>query len=203
MSKKGTEKPIEIFVALFVILAVALVMLQLFQGQITEQRGAISEFEQQQQLQRMQDDIGLHCLQQCTRAENDGRCSLQALASLCMAGTHQIFDDGQFIDFDGDNRISYNTDQYGGEGVCEDQIYCFTHMERCCNRQINAESCADILNQFWNSRGWDSDSSQRENLCQTNLRTGSCSPDSAQESLAWWNEFVGPDNVCENGIGSN
>ena len=170
-------------------------MLQLFQGQITEQRGAISEFEQQQQLQRMQDDISLHCQQQCTRAGNNG-CSRQALAALCMAGTHQIFDTGQFIDFDGDNQISYNTDQYGGEGVCEDQIYCFTQMESCCSRQINAESCASILNDFWNSRGWEEDTDEREDLCGT-LSTGTCTP--TNDALAWWNSF---EETCPEGIGS-
>jgi len=42
MNRRGTEKPIEIFVALFVILAVALVMLKLFQGQITEKQAQLS-----------------------------------------------------------------------------------------------------------------------------------------------------------------
>ena len=37
-NRKGTEKPIEIFVALFIILAVALVMLKLFQSQIAEKQ---------------------------------------------------------------------------------------------------------------------------------------------------------------------
>ena len=35
-NKKGTDKPIEIFVALFIILAVAMVILKMFSGQIQD-----------------------------------------------------------------------------------------------------------------------------------------------------------------------
>ena len=44
--KLGTDKPIEIFIALFVILAVAMVILKMFSSQIEKKK---TEMEQQQQ----------------------------------------------------------------------------------------------------------------------------------------------------------
>ena len=92
-SKRGTEKPIEIFVALFVILAVALVMLKLFQSQITEKQKQLSDFEQEQRAQELRQKVQLHCQSKCTEASNNG-CSLQALAALCLSGSHQVLDEG-------------------------------------------------------------------------------------------------------------
>ncbi len=190
--KRGTEKPIEIFVALFVILAVALVMLKLFQGQITEQKAALSNYQQEQLAQEMQQNLVLHCQSKCTEASNNG-CSRQALAALCLAGSHQVFDTGESLDFDGNNKPDFNIEQYGGVGVCEDQVHCFNAIDNCCAQKITAESCNDILKGYWDSRGWVDGSNQRTALCST-VNKGECTVPSGQEGLAWWTDF----DVCPN-----
>lgn len=193
--KRGTEKPIEIFVALFVILAVALVMLKLFQGQITEQKAALSNYQQEQLAQEMQQNLVLHCQSKCTEASNNG-CSRQSLAALCLAGSHQVFDTGESLDFNGNNNIDFNTEQYGGVGVCEDQVHCFNAIDNCCAQKITPESCSQILNSFWDSKGWTEGSDGRDAVCSS-VSAGSCADtvDSSLEPLAWWNEF----DACELG----
>lgn len=185
-SKKGTEKPIEIFVALFVILAVALVMLKLFQSQITEKQKQLSDFEQEQKARELQQKVALHCQNKCTEASNNG-CSLQALAAVCLSGSHQVLDSGEFLDFNGNTDIDFDIENFGGEGVCEDQVYCFSTIDSCCAREISVESCARILKDYWTQKQFDT--TQQITLCGT-IRKGQCSPSSADlASLGWWNSL--------------
>ena len=69
-NKKGTEKPIEIFIALFVILAVAMVLLKMFGGQITSKQKELKEIADQNRLDQMRKDIKSFCNGKC--ADIDG-----------------------------------------------------------------------------------------------------------------------------------
>lgn len=183
--KKGTEKPIEIFVALFVILAVALVLLELFQSQITEKQKQLSDFEQEQKAKELQQSIALHCQQKCTEASNNG-CSLQSLAALCLSGSHQVLSNGEFLDFNGNNQPDFNFENFGGEGVCENQVYCFSTIDSCCAQQIDISRCSEILDTFWDARGWGDNSDQRDALCSSIVAGSACDVPAGQEGLAWW-----------------
>jgi len=183
MRKRGTEKPIEIFVALFVILAVALVMLKLFQSQITDKQKQLSDFQQEQKVQEMKNKVVLHCQSKCTEASNNG-CSRQSLATLCLANSRQVLRPGEYLDLDGNNEISYNMESFGGEGVCEDKVYCFNGLvDTCCAQKIDAGSCGAILSQFWTDKGWDV-----EDRCNSFFNDyGTCeSEDPDDEDFAWW-----------------
>jgi hypothetical protein len=151
-NRKGTEKPIEIFVALFIILAVALVMLKLFQSQIAEKQKELSDVQQEQKSKETMDKVRLACQQKCTEASNNG-CSQASLASLCAYSSRNVLSTGQYIDLNNDKTKNIDTTLLAGIGVCEDHVYCFHLVESCCAQRIDPVSCKTILDSYWTSRG--------------------------------------------------
>lgn len=150
--KKGFEKPIEIFVALFIILAVALVLLKLFQNQISEKQKELADVQQDQLAREMMEKVQLSCQDKCVQASNNG-CSLASLASLCIHNSKNILGPDQFIDLNNDMQVNYDTSLLAGIGVCEERVYCFHMVDSCCAREISATSCKDILRTYWERTG--------------------------------------------------
>ncbi|HIH25117.1 TPA: hypothetical protein HA251_08850 [Candidatus Woesearchaeota archaeon] len=150
-NRKGTEKPIEIFVALFIILAVALVMLKLFQSQIADKQKELADVTQEQKTKEMLSKVRQACSDKCVEASNN-QCSPAALASLCMYNSRKVPGAAEFIDLDNDQKSGMDTTLLAGVGVCEDQIYCFHLVENCCGREISAQSCKAILSDYWSSK---------------------------------------------------
>ncbi|MDD9952788.1 MAG: hypothetical protein OXR66_00460 [Candidatus Woesearchaeota archaeon] len=148
MNKKGTEKPIEIFVALFIILAVALVMLKLFQSQIADKQKELADVQQETKAKELREKVELACAEKCTQASNNG-CNRASLASLCMYGSHRVLKDNEFIDLNNNNKPDYDDSLLAGIGVCEDRLYCFHMMGSCCAREISAAECRLILKDYW------------------------------------------------------
>jgi len=185
-NRRGTEKPIEIFVALFVILAVALVMLKLFQGQITQEQKQLSDVQQAQKASDMLDSVTLNCKSLCTQASNNG-CSLQSLATLCLASSDQVLQTGEYLDLDHNNMMNFNTKSFGGVGACEDKIYCFNGLiDQCCNQKITPTNCESILENFWKSEGLGCPEPQTT-MFNNYLSHGACTPSGTEAPLAWWN----------------
>jgi hypothetical protein len=196
MNRRGTEKPIEIFVALFVILAVALVMLKLFQGQITEKQAQLAQFQQDQKVKEVQDAVVLHCKSLCTDASNNG-CSQQSLAALCLGGADEVLkaQGVTYLALDQNNVMDFNAKSFGGVGVCEDKVYCFNgFVDQCCNQKITPASCFAILRDFWKGQGYDA-ATQNGLICSY-LNRGACTPTGAEAKTAWWNTVNYP--VCPN-----
>lgn len=112
--KRATDKPIEIFIALFVILAVAMVILKMFSSQIEQKK---TEMEQQQQEERARQamaDLDTYCDSQCSKAHR----SLKDKVAYCTSyyrGTIDI-NKNSFPDF----TMALDNIQ----GYCEDRIYC-------------------------------------------------------------------------------
>ena len=192
MNRKGTEKPIEIFVALFIILAVALVMLKLFQNQIAEQGKKIADVQQEQKAKELRNKVDQSCKDRCVEASNNG-CSYASLASLCMYGSHRALGTNEFIDLNNDQNIGYDDTLLAGVGVCEDRIYCFHTLNSCCGREISATSCKEILKQYWVQSKLLSGptDSKFDNLLKANVPAtdlGSACTDSANrwDNLADW-----------------
>jgi hypothetical protein len=193
MNRKGTEKPIEIFVALFIILAVALVMLKLFQNQIAEQGKKIADVQQEQKAKELRNKVDQACKDRCVEASNSG-CSLASLAALCVYGSDKALSKSEFIDLNNDQNIGYDDTLLAGVGVCEDRIYCFHTLNSCCAREISANSCKGILKQYWEQKGLidtgasaaDQTSKLNQLLC-ANVNPGSCSSTNARwDKLAGW-----------------
>ncbi len=179
--KKGTEKPIEIFVALFVILAVALVMLKLFQNQITEKQAQLTQFEQEKKQQELVEKAALYCKSRCIDASNDG-CSLRSLSSFCLSlGSDQI-KAPDFLDFNKNKIMDYDTTRLAGIGQCEDAVPCHSLVSECCGMQMTWSTCKNILDQYWTSQGFDTN--QINCMIKTNIKKGTCTV--TDTSMFWY-----------------
>jgi type II secretory pathway pseudopilin PulG len=172
MNRKGTEKPIEIFVALFIILAVALVMLKLFQSQIADQTKKISDVQQEQRAKEMLQNARQACSDKCVEASNN-QCNRAALASLCMYSSDKVVPPPDFIDLNKDQKLDLDTTLLAGIGVCEDRIYCFHLLSSCCAREISASSCKSILTEYWQSKQFTP--AQVSSMLTANVNAGTCS----------------------------
>ena len=139
-SKKGTEKPIEIFVALFIILAVAMVILKMFSGQIASKQQQIGELVQQERQEAQQ-----FCNERCVEASS-GDCSKERQAAYCLA---QIKGG---LDLNGNGAtVDYDESLLAGIGICEDGVYC-PHVATCtCKQKLDMSTCKVILEDYWNS----------------------------------------------------
>ena len=190
--KRGTEKPIEIFVALFVILAVALLMLRLFQTQITDQQQELDEFQRESKLQNLKQEAVSHCQSQCSRASSDG-CSLRSLAQLCITYGSDRIRPPDYLDLNLDGVMNMDTTLLVGVGVCEDEVPCHALMSSCCGHQINAQTCKGFLERYWAEQG--NDENAIACLAQNTVRRGTC-----QGNVDTWFEQAGFDELvadCE------
>ncbi len=151
-NRKGFEKPIEIFVALFIILAVALVLLKLFQNQISEKQKELADVQQEQEAKERMDKFILACAEKCTQASNN-QCSSASLASLCATSLSSVLGPDSYIDLNNNQIKDYDTTYLAGIGVCEDRMYCFHVMDNCCNTEISATNCKTILTKYWTDNG--------------------------------------------------
>ena len=147
-NKKGTEKPIEIFVALFVILAVALVMLKLFQNQVTQQQSEIDEIKQKQAQSDLFQNARTYCQDKCSQATSND-CSPANLASLCISYGSDVLQGLEFLDLDQDGTNGYDDKYLAGVGLCEDKVPCHAIIDTCCSKTINYETCKGILKSYW------------------------------------------------------
>lgn len=183
-SKRGTEKPIEIFIALFVILAVSLLVLRLFQTQIQGTTDDLSQYQAEQQRSQLKSTFEAECRSICSQAENERRCSIEAIAQVCIQNSHRILS-GQYIDLNRNNRDDYDTEAYVGIGVCENNIPCFLEQNRCCGRVLNAQECGNILCELAEQRGMSDPEDIFAAVAFTESNYNTCNP--ADDTFAWWN----------------
>ncbi len=146
--RRGTDKPIEIFIALFIILAVAMVILKMFSGQIQDKTKELQKLEQREKFQQARGDAQRECEEICTISlQND--CGLQQKAQYCQ---HKL-QTGLDIDQDGDYS-SFSLDMLGGIGICESDIYCPYVSECNCKGDMSMSNCVDVLWQFYRSEDY-------------------------------------------------
>ncbi|MCB9362183.1 hypothetical protein H6504_01995 [Candidatus Woesearchaeota archaeon] len=133
-SRKGTEKPIEIFVALFIILAVSVIMLKMFQNQISSKQEQINEEQQQIEIEQKKTEAEIECAELCSTAKSQG-CTDKARANYCL----KILQ----VDLNGDSVMG-NYEE-GNVNRCEAQQYC-QHFQDCrCGVELNFENCVEII----------------------------------------------------------
>jgi hypothetical protein len=139
-NKKGTDKPIEIFIALFVILVVAMVILKMFQSQISEKSAQLAEETQKEKINSLKKDLDQFCQMKCNEAGSSRRSQVQYCIS--------YFETDPNDDLDGDGQLA-STGDYIDEitdgliGFCEDRIYCPAYNDDCGN--LNPERCKEIV----------------------------------------------------------
>ncbi|MCF7862306.1 hypothetical protein K9M79_08780 [Candidatus Woesearchaeota archaeon] len=142
MYRKGTEKPIEIFVALFIILAVSMVMLKMFQGQIQGKKDELKAIESEDALRQGKEDAKTECRSLCSEASSN-ECSEKFLARFCIKKVEEI-------DLNRNLGTSdYDEEFLGGIGICEDGIYCPQVEECTCGKVLDMKECAKLLCSYW------------------------------------------------------
>jgi hypothetical protein len=180
IGNKGTEKPIEIFIALFVILAVAMVLLQIVSEYITKGTGEMDERARKERIEQLKAEALAQCRQECP----EDCLSLQERAQYCIALAET--DGEQGFDVDGDNiRNDYVKDILVGIGICEDQIYCYQLMgDECGCGKLRPEDCVEILCSWWDSEGVDPD--KADDLLNRYIQAGKCTMSEEEEELHWY-----------------
>lgn len=185
-NKKGTEKPIEIFVALFVILAVALLLLQLFQGQLSEQQSRLDEEARAREQEQIRDSARQHCNAACQEASSRG-CTTSAMASFCLAYASDAVSEPRFLDLNLDGELNVDQSLLGGVKVCEDAVPCHAMIDRCCGQSIDHTSCRRFLERHWEGH----EPEQRAQLAEDLVRTGEVDPQCVKgdgmHDLHWFN----------------
>jgi hypothetical protein len=178
-NKKGTEKPIEIFIALFVILAVAMVLLKMFSGQISSKTKELKEMEQRNKLKENLANAKDFCDTKCTNSM-DNNCALKDKAQFCIS----YIENG--IDLNGNGIINdYDATFLGGIGVCEDQLYCPQITDCNCGVKLTMKNCINILCTYWvGEQGLDVD--KADGLLERYYKPGSCTMAKDDEDLHWY-----------------
>jgi hypothetical protein len=171
-TKKGTEKPIEIFVALFVILAVALLMLRLFQNQVTDKKNELEQFQRETAQQNLKDKAFTICTAKCSDATLGG-CNLRNLANLCLAYASDGLKEPEFLDLNMNGQKDRDITTLIGMGVCEDQVPCHALIDTCCGYEITPRTCKGYLISYWTSTGI-TDKNEIKTLIKSTVREGTC-----------------------------
>ncbi len=141
---RGTEKPIEIFIALFIILAVAMLLLRLFKDQIDQKVTLMQREEWKEERERQKENAIRTCDKSCTDAVK-AKCSERALANFCKEKVVGGLD----------LNLNQNKDDYVAGvdvegfmlsgGTCEDRIYCREITEcNACDVELNIDNCVKI-----------------------------------------------------------
>jgi hypothetical protein len=113
-SKRGTDKPIEIFIALFVILAVAMVILKMFSSQIEQKKNEMEVEQQKQKAIQAQEDLNSFCDTKCSAAMR----TLKDKVTFCTSYYPDM------IDINKNSIADYTMALDNIQGYCEDRIYC-------------------------------------------------------------------------------
>ncbi len=149
LNRKGMSMAIQIFIVLFVLLAVAMLVLRLVTEQSEQQIKIIGEEIKQQELKRIKAD----CLSSCkcdSENEKVGYCLTLIRKGKATEGE---------LDLDGDGFTTNYAEppETGGlYGVCEDKIYCSQIASCKCSDQIlDMRNCFKLICNFWDKQNAD------------------------------------------------
>lgn len=178
-NKRGTEKPIEIFIALFVILAVAMVLLKMFSGQISSKTKELKEMEQRNKMKEDLANAKDFCDTRCTNSM-ENNCALKDKAQFCISH----LEGG--LDLNGNGILDdYDSTFLGGIGVCEDKIYCPQITNCNCGVKLTMKNCINILCTYWTSEQG-LDETDANTLLERYYSPGSCAVSGDDQSFHWY-----------------
>lgn len=181
LKKKGTEKPIEIFVALFIILAVSMLMLKMFKSQIDDKQREMEEIQLQSDIEQMLKDAKSTCEGLCSDV-TQSQCSSKDMAAFCVRKLK--------LDLNGDRSTTdYNTELLGAIGVCEDAVYCPQITECSCGVQLNMKNCKTVLCKYWrDNQGIPL--ADASDLLNDTFQFGSCDTDPDYKAGRMWHKII-------------
>lgn len=178
-NKKGMEKPIEIFVALFVILAVALLVLQLFQDQLGGVTTQLDEEEHRNRQETLMSRAVNYCRGQCPST-----CTDQNMARFCLAKGNSVLSEYEYLDLNMNQQMDGDNTFLAGIYVCEDAVPCHALIDTCCGRTINHNTCYQILENFWTTTFGDDKSDWPTSM----IDEGECAEANQPNSGHWYYE---------------
>lgn len=183
INQKGMEMAIQIFIVLFVLLAVSMLVLNLVSEQFQTQSTEIDRFTRTQEVENRINQFIVQCNNYCTSTQATQR------ANYCMSSIS--LSDDLFSSFD-DTRLA-------GIGLCTDRIYC-PMVTDCQN--LTMESCKNVLCTHWGNQGIDAETTNT--LLKRHFNPGACyaNLDAEQRSLHWFTRFAeeGSVNIADSSL---
>lgn len=170
-NRKASEKPIEIFIALFVVLAVAMVLLKMFGGQITSKQKELKDLADQNKLDQLRKDIKSYCNAKCADIESE-------IDKVTYCKTKYLGE----VDLNNNGITNEYNDDFSIVGTCEDTIYCAAVTD--C-QSLTMKNCAKILCNYFETN-WDLDESEATNRLQSFITPGECSMTGDQKANHWY-----------------
>jgi hypothetical protein len=170
-NKRGSEKPIEIFIALFVILAVAMVLLKMFGGQITSKQKELKDVADQNRVEQLRKDIKIFCNSRC--ADIDGKMDKVNYCKTKYLGNADVNDNDIPNDYNDDLSIV---------SLCEDSVYCAAVTD--C-RELTMKNCAQILCSYFKNE-WQLDDTAATERLSSLIQPGTCIMTDEQKSNHWY-----------------
>ena len=176
MNQRGMEMAIQIFIVLFVLLAVSMLVLQLVSTQFTEQQNKLKDQQKKSAIGQMAKTSAAECESLCTDGSED------KLAQYCI----------KYFDFTSGSAVSAfdQTNFKAGVGVCDDRVYC-TMLTSCTlpnGSQVSAQSCKNILCNYW-SKNFGADRANK--LIDEFIAPGQCYGNISEEQRLyhWYNMY--------------
>ncbi len=143
LNMAGIEMALQVFIVLFVLLAVAMLVLQMLQENTPKEEiiGIMNDIEAKMTLNKWEQT----CKALCNGAK---RGSLKDMRSYCVTRFTSDKYDNKAIDFDGRNGIGFNDTRDPAWPFCEDTVYCWTitdcYIEHTGVR-LNPQTCLGLL----------------------------------------------------------
>lgn len=174
MNQKGMEMAIQIFIVLFVLLAVSMLVLQLVSTQFTQNETQLRDVQQKAAFDQKFKTNQVTCDSLCSGTESQ-------LMAYCM--TSFDFREGTLSEYDAIRFLP-------GIGVCTDRVYC--NQITSCGlgiSELNTKKCAKLLCNSWVEQlGGQSDKGavvEATKLLRKYLTSGTCVFD--EDNIHWFN----------------
>lgn len=148
LDKRGTEKPIEIFVALFIILAVAMLLLKMMRDQTRSSQDELEKQKRKEAMEAYKTDAQNWCDDLCNDAKQNG-CNTKDMAKFCLEKYKGELGSVQTSGFDinGNYEIDSTAVDDVGVLICEENIYCSQETKPKCNCKggLDMKACIKVL----------------------------------------------------------
>lgn len=181
---KGQSKALELVLALFVLLIVAFVVIQVFQKFITSGTSKLEGIEAEQRLKEQFNQVKAICEQKCTIYKQQ-KCTTSALVDFCSYSAEKIDIDGSgsSIGYTENSVVDFSL---GGYGVCKERIPCFLIIQCSCTdtaKPIDAKRCKDSICDHFSGLGVSG--SRLDEIVNEKLAPGDCF-DYITQKLHWY-----------------
>jgi hypothetical protein len=193
LDKRGTEKPIEIFVALFIILAVAMLLLKMMRDQTRSSQDELEKQKRKEAMEAYKTDAQNRCDDLCNDAKQNG-CNVKDVARFCLEKYKGELSSVpiQGFDINGNNEIDAAAIDDVGVLICEDNVYCSQETTpKCpCKGGLDMKTCIKVLCDHFTEL----DPATAPAQVQSRIDFGECDVDAAATNK--WIDYVTVELGC-------